>query len=181
LRLSGVPVRMIVMTQLAAAVLCAWGLDHILRTKRPGRLVVAIGLGLLVFEYLPAPIPATRLETPSYIEFLRGLPTRGGLADLHAGPNSPHTLLWQTRHGKPIAFGYVSRVPRSVALKDGELWKLLERGQYQEACSRFRISEIVTNELPDGAEMRPDVKTIFEDGAIRVIALDCPGLGRPRE
>ena len=179
LRLSGVPVRMIVMTQLAAAVLCAWGLDHILRIKQRGRLVVAIGIGLLVFEYLPAPLPATRLETPSYIEFLRGLPTRGGIADLYAGPNSPHTLLWQTRHGKPIAFGYVSRVPRSVALKDGELWRLLEGRQFQEACSRFRISEIVTSDVADGVEMIPDVKTIFHDGAVRVIALDCPGLAGP--
>jgi len=167
------------MTQLAAAVLCAWGLDHIIRIKRPGRLVVAIGLGLLVFEYVPAPIPATRLETPAYIEFLRGLPTRGGIADLYAGPNSPHTLLWQTRHGKPIAFGYVSRVPRSVALKDGELWRLLEGRQFQEACSRFRISEIVTSDVADGVEMIPDVKTIFHDGAVRVIALDCPGLAGP--
>jgi hypothetical protein len=179
LRMSGVPVRMSVMTQLAAAVLCAWGLDHIFRTKRPGWLIVTIGLGLLVFEYLPAPIPATRLETPSYIEFVRGLSIRGGIIDLYAGADSPRTLLWQTRHGKPIAFGYVSRVPRSVALKDGELWRLLEGGRFQEACSRFRVAEIVTNDPPGREQMIPGAKTIFRDGTVRVIALDCPGLSRP--
>ena len=70
-------------------------------------------------------------------------------------------------------------MPRSVALKDGELWRLLEGRQFQEACSRFRISEIVTSDVADGVEMIPDVKTIFHDGAVRVIALDCPGLAGP--
>ena len=166
--------------QLAAAVLCAWGLDHILRTKRPGRLVVTIGLGLLVFEYLPAPIPTTRLETPSYVEFVRGLPTRGGVVDLYEGVNSPRTLLWQTRHGKPIAFGYVSRVSQSMLLQDLELRALLDSGNFQEACSRFRVSEIVTNDLPDGGESVPGVKTVFRDGTVRVIALDCPALAQHR-
>jgi hypothetical protein len=178
--MSGVPVRMIVMTQLAAAVLCAWGLDHILRTRRPGWLVVTIGLGLLVFEYLPAPIPTTRLETPSYVEFVRGLPTRGGVVDLYEGVNSPRTLLWQTRHGKPIAFGYVSRVPHSKLLKDLELRALLDRGNLHEACSRFLVSEIVTNDQPDGGDSIPGAKTVFRDGIVRVIALDCPALTQPR-
>ena len=180
LRMSGVPVRMIVMTQLAAAVLCAWGLDHILRTKRPGRLVAAIGLGLLLFEYLPAPIPTTRLETPSYVEFVRGLPTRGGIVDHYAGVNSPQALLWQTRHGKPIAFGYVSRVPQNKLLKDLELRALLYSGSFLEACSRFRVSEVVTNDVPDGEESIPGAKTVFRDGTVRVIALDCPALTQPR-
>jgi hypothetical protein len=178
LRMSGVPVRMIVMTQLSAALLCAWGLDHILRAKRPGRLVAAIGLGLLLFEYLPAPIPTTRPETPAYVEFVRGLPTRGGIVDLYAGVNSPQALLWQTRHGKPIAFGYVSRVPQSKLLKDLELRALLDSGNFQEACSRFRVSEIVTNDLPDEGESIPGAKTVFRDGTVRVIALDCPALTR---
>ena len=180
LRMSGVPVRMSVMTQLAAAVLCAWGLDHAFRTRRPGWLVTGIGLGFLLFEYLPAPIPATRLETPSYVEYVRGLPTRGGIVDLYEGVNSPRTLLWQTRHGKPIAFGYVSRVPESTLQKDRELRALLDASRFQEACSRFRISEIVTNDQRDGVEVIPGAETVFRDGTVRVIALDCAGLARPR-
>jgi hypothetical protein len=43
----------------------------------------------------------------------------------------------------PLAHGYVSRVPRSVAQRDAELDVLAERGQWQTLCERYGFRYLV--------------------------------------
>src|SRR5262249_25447829 len=123
----GMPVRMIVMAQLAAAVLAAWALRS-LRVAPRGRVATAVLLALTAIEYLPKPIPTTRLETPAYVAFLASLPQRAALLDGYS--NFSHALLWQTRHEKRIGFGYVSRTPASVVECDARISRTAWEGRW---------------------------------------------------
>ncbi len=66
LRISGCPVRMMVMVMLGVSVICAGGFQSLFKQKQ-GKIIAAILLVVLFFEYIPRPLPATRIPTPEYI------------------------------------------------------------------------------------------------------------------
>jgi hypothetical protein len=112
--LSGTPVRMTVMVSLGSALLLAWGLRRLLRPPAtPARIAaVAALLSVAVFELLPTPIPATPAEPPGYVRFLMERAGPGAIIDRGVDPCG--VLLHQTMHGRPVADGYVTRLPASV-------------------------------------------------------------------
>ncbi len=97
-------------------------------------------------EYLPAPIPSTRLTPPKYVEQLRDAPP-GGAMDARSG--SGPMLYYQTIHEKPLAFGYIARVPRSVWLKDRLIAYLAAGGQLRALCERYRIRYVIDSSAGD--------------------------------
>jgi hypothetical protein len=185
LQMTGMPVRMIVMTQLALAVLAAWGLAA-LAARPKGQLATALLLAVAAFEYAPRPIPTTQLPTPAYVSFVAGLPERAALLDGYS--NFAHALLWQTRHQKRMGFGYVSRTPKSVSHLDGLIAKAAWAGRWDEVCGRFGITHAlapiegaappprVRSLLlpPETSQPAPGRRIVFDDGNMRVMALDCP-------
>jgi hypothetical protein len=114
LKLSGAPVRMIVIVILCAALLSAAGLQSLFQVLPRGRwLIAGIGLGLLLgVELLPRPLPTTALTIPAYVARLRALPPGGGVLDTVA--DTSIALYYQTLHEKPLVNGYISRYPTSV-------------------------------------------------------------------
>jgi hypothetical protein len=181
LALSGMPVRMIVMTQLAVAILVAWALRSLWRTAR-GRAVATALLGLAIFEYWPAPIPTTRLETPDYVAFLARVPEPAAVLDGYS--SFSHALLWQTRHEKKMGFGYVSRVPKSVAERDAEVSQAAWDGRWAELRARGFTHVVVPVEgaapaglpslllPPEAARAGPGKRVVFDDGRVRVLELE---------
>jgi len=190
LRLTGMPVRMIMMTQLALAVLAAWGVAALVG-RRNGRIVATLLVAVALFECLPRPVPTARLPTPGYVAFLAGLPEPVALLDGYS--NFAHALLWQTRHGKRMAFGYVSRTPQSVSERDGLISKAAWSGRWDEVCGRFGITHalapiegaappprIPSLGLPlETSRPAPGRRVVFDDGNMRVMALDCRAASGP--
>jgi len=125
--LGGMPVRMISMAILAASVLAAIGFAELLRRERRSAFFAAILLVVLVFEYLPGPLPARENPLPDFVRELQKLPD-GAIYDVRS--SKFHALYYQTVHQRPMAFGYIARVARSVDAKSTELRRVFEMGDY---------------------------------------------------
>jgi len=145
--LGGMPVRMVVMAILAASVLAALGFGELLRHQRwsVGSVAfVAMLLAVLVFEYLPGPFPARENPLPDFVRELKKLPD-GAIYD--ARSSKFHALYYQTIHQRPMAFGYISRVPKSVDAKSTELRQVFEMGDYEKLYREYGFRYLI---LPHG-------------------------------
>jgi hypothetical protein len=174
-RLAGVPLRMMVMVQLAAAVLAAAGWSAMqLKTTR-SRVLGAALLALIAIEYWPYPLPLTQPAVPSYVSALKSLPP-GAVLDLAS--NGPQALYYQTVHEHPIAFGYISRTPTSVDKADVALTQQILSGSWDTATQqhgfryvikRDRAAEIMMRGL-DHAPLPPiDARReVFRDGDVAI-------------
>jgi len=112
LALAGATARFFVMTTLACGVLLALVWPALRAGPLAGRRRPAAALALLLFETWPAPLPRTPPDVPGWVTALAAAPGEGGLVDLVDPPAV--ALYHQTVHGKPLAFGYVSRYPLST-------------------------------------------------------------------
>jgi hypothetical protein len=121
LEIGGVPIRIIVMVTLAAAILAAHGFAALSMGGGAGAAARAFVMLVLVVEYLPSTIPASHPDVFTYVTTLAN--SRGNEAFLDATGRPPQgglELYYQTIHHKPIGFGYTSRVSEEVA--SSEFW-----------------------------------------------------------
>lgn len=175
-RLAGVPVRMMVMVQLAVAVLAAAGW-HAASTSASRRIRIGAlaALAVIAVEYAPYPMPVTAANVPAYVRALADMPA-GAVIDLAS--NGPQALYYQTVHHKPMAFGYISRTPTSVDLADLALTQLIIGGEWEEAArqngfryvvKRDRAAEVMMRGL-DGAPLAPidPAREVFRDGDVAI-------------
>jgi len=175
LRASGVPVRMIVIAVLAAAVISAEGFKLLFRGSYRNRLSASALLGLALLEHLPGPVTTSAPSIPAYVRVLRELPGAGGVLDTVSRPTL--ALYYQTVHQKPLAFGYVSRAPRSVDEKDRELVKTLKANDFLSLWSTYRIRYLITAHAPD--RLRESDGAVWSDGSIGIFdltAVTTPGI-----
>jgi len=78
-------------------------------------LVPALALGLVLFEFLPAPYPMSPPDTPAWYQTLAADERPGAVLNLPANWDRPGYLLYQTVHGKPLTVAYISREdPRTL-------------------------------------------------------------------
>jgi len=119
LKLSGAPARMLVMTTLAVSVIYAAGLPFLLRRSARSALAARVLVALLFLEYLPAPLPLTPNGVPPYIQALKRTGDRGPVIDMLDAPSLQ--LYYGTVLSRPMAFGYVARLPHSVTERDSVL------------------------------------------------------------
>lgn len=101
--------RLDVVVMLAAAVLAAIGLQWLMEQGRRGTLIGAVALGLVLFEFFPAPYPMSRPDTPEWYAALAMEPEEGAVLNLPMNWDRPGYLLYQTVHGKPLTTAYISR------------------------------------------------------------------------
>jgi hypothetical protein len=80
-----------------------------------------------------------------------------------------HALYYQTLHGRPLAFGYVSRLPASVAARDSALVDLV-RARHYGALARAGFGYLI---LPtaDAAGAPPCAAPLYRDAAVTVYAI----------
>ena len=146
LRLSGVPVRMVVMVTLAASIVVAIGAQALLdrpvvSPARRSLMVVLAGVILLV-DSLPQPIPCSRPAIPEYVTVLSHLPRSGAVLDPLG--DQYLALYYQTIHQLPLADGYVSRLPLSVARTLISKYDDASAGRYQQLLHRYNVRYVVT-------------------------------------
>jgi hypothetical protein len=175
-RLAGVPLRMMVMVQLATAVLAAAGWQALITSPhRLRRMIAAVLLVAIAIEYLPYPQAVTPAEVPSYVTALKTLPG-GAVIDLAS--HGPQALYYQSVHEKPIAFGYISRTPTSVDQADMALARLILDGSWEEAArtggfhyvvKRDRAAEVMIRGL-DLAVLPPIDRSreVFREGDVAI-------------
>ncbi len=152
LSLSGVPVRMGVMLILSAAVLSAFVLRDLFAAWPRRGFWTACLLAIIVFQSLPARFNTTRAPTPGWVTALSKLPGDGGVVDLTKLPKGL-PLYYQTIHHKPMAFGYLARLPASVDAADQELSGAIAASDYSRLASAYHIRYIVAEDpLPAPAD-----------------------------
>lgn len=174
MKLSGLPVRMMIMVIFGASILSAIGFNDLFRQFSKNKIFIFVLLGVLLFETLPRPLPATRLVAPDYITALARLPDDGGVVDLVTN-NLTLPLYYQTIHGKPIAFGYVSRLPTSVELKDVTLKKTISNQDFGILWGTYHIRYIITHGSLQTKADEPYifVKTVYNQDNIRIYRIGC--------
>ena len=170
IELSGVPVRMIVMAVLAGSVLFAMGIRELMVSKPTSKLLITFILLLVVFETLPASLPATSVETPGYVEFLAGLPGDGVVLDL-AAPTQYLHLYYQTVHEKPLVFGYTARIPASLYKQEKAIRDAIGTGDYRKLFMEYNIRYIATGEVIEAFDPIMDIQLIYDEGGAKVYKL----------
>jgi hypothetical protein len=171
LKLSGVPVRMVVMVTLSISVLSAMAITHISRSMR-GRIFALFIVALLFIEYLPKPLPVTPTGFPNYVTALADLPNDGGVLD-KAAPTKYLQLYYQTAHRKPLVFGYVARTPSSVAEKDKRLNRAINRGNYAGLWDTYQVRYIVTGDMIEYEDPYVSVELVYQDDEVNIYRLEC--------
>ncbi len=169
LKVSGVPVRMMVMTMLSAAVISAMGFKVLFRESAGKRLLAGLLLVMLFIEYLPRPIPASKVAIPPYVNFLKDLPDSKGIVDTTAGRGL--ASYYQTIHEKPMAFGDVSRIPKSVYAKDEKLRQIIHDKQYISLYRDYNIRYLVTDADSDIPTKFPSIRMIYQDSKVKLYDL----------
>ena len=174
LKLTGVPVRMMVMVIFGASILSAIGFRELFRQFPQKKTFTLILLGVLLFETLPKPLPATRIEVPDYITALAGFPNDGGVIDLVTN-DVTLPLYYQTIHGKPITFGYVARLPTSVQVKEWELTKAIYNRDYGKLWDVYHIRYIITHDVLQAEPGDPyiSINTVYDHDDIRIYRIGC--------
>ncbi len=100
-----------VMVMLSLAPLAALGLQQLVAPlTEPRRKVMALAVvGLVCFEFLPAPYPLSEVEVPPFYKTLAIDDEEYAILELPMNWDRPAHLLYQTVHRKPIIAGYVTR------------------------------------------------------------------------
>lgn len=171
LKLSGVPIRMVVMVTLSASVLGAMAITELKKTKR-GIAFAFLLTALLAVEYLPAPLPATSPQVPEYVRALAKLPEDGGVLDL-AAPTKYLQLYYQTQHGKPMAFGYLARTPSSVIEKERGLNRAINREDYVALWDVYHIRYLVTRDAIEFEDPFVSLELVHQDAEVNIYRLEC--------
>jgi hypothetical protein len=166
IRASGVPVRMMIISTLAASVLCAAGLAHASQGTRRQRAFAALVIVALVFEYLPKPRVATILRVPDFVSILQGEPGNGAVLDTVSDPFQ--MMYHQTVHGKPMASacGVLSRTPQSAAMTGEAIERLLENGDYTHLRDEYQIRYLVIDPSRNVNTETGSVRTLFRDSKV---------------
>jgi hypothetical protein len=137
LQISGMPIRWILISLFAGIVLASWALTKINMRSAGSRMFVAFIVIISLVDLWPRALPLTPPSFQPYVYFLKQQPY-GAVIDNGAMTGSEQ-LYNQTLHGKPIAFGYVTRLPKSVDEKDFHIFAALEQHRYNELCSVYKI------------------------------------------
>ncbi|HET9411716.1 MAG TPA: hypothetical protein VFO38_02625, partial [Candidatus Saccharimonadales bacterium] len=140
LQISGMPVRWILIALIAAIVIVTYMLSRLdIRTKK-AKYIVAAFVAVSIIDLYPRPIPLTTAQVGEYVHRLKQLPP-GAVLD-EAAESEPMQLRNQTVHEKPMPFGYVTRLPKSVDEKNAHIWAASQRGEYARLCNEFGIRYI---------------------------------------
>ena len=159
MKLSGVPVRMMVMVTFGSAIIAAMVLAKVKLDQRRGQLLMATFGLVLLFEMWPTQLPFTPSAQPRYVQALKTLPNSGVVLD-NAAKSEPEQLLHQAGHERKMILGYVSRIPQSLLDKEAPLVYSITLGQYDQLCSKFDVRYIVT---PASRPLQTNFPIVYQD------------------
>lgn len=138
MKLSGMPIRMMVMVTLGCAVIVAIVLAKVKFDSTKGKVLIGLFIVVFAIEMLPSALPLTNIKYPDYVFKLKSLPATGGVLD-EAAKSTPLQLYYQTHYNKPMAFGYISRLPNELNDKEFPLFAYNNENKFDRFCSEFKI------------------------------------------
>lgn len=142
------------MIMLGLGILAAAGLVRL--NPKNGMWLPVAAAGIICFEFLPAPYPVSKIDTPQFYIDRRADTADYTIAELPMNWDRPTPLLYQTVHGKRLLTAYTSRDnPRLLATQTPVFQQWRNLGP-----------DIIDQPL---AEIAP---TIFYDFNLRYIVLD---------
>jgi hypothetical protein len=100
---------------------------------------------------------------------LKDLPDTKGIVDTTTKPTL--ALYYQTIHEKPMAFGYISRIPGSVNRKDQELRQVIRDKQYILLYRDYNIRYLVTDADTDIVTKHPSIRMLYHDTKVKLYDL----------
>jgi hypothetical protein len=158
------PARIVVMTTVAAAVLVALVLSRLDPARRRHQLVTGVVCAALIVELWPASPPQAPVRRPRYVAALSRLPS-GGVIDDAAVANGrvdrSLQLYDQVLDGQPVAFGYISRTPSSVAAAAARLQAVIAVHDYAALCHRYGFRYFTTTA---GRPLPGSLPILYDDG-----------------
>lgn len=178
LSISGVPIRMSMMGVLALSVISAFGFSYLLRGSWWHHGIAVFLFAAIVIMCMPTSLPTTPAQVPKYVLALRDLPGSGAVLDnveMDAAQGAPlgRLMYFQTIHQKPIAFSYLSRIPRSVAQQNGRIQDLFNEHRLTQLCSDYGIRYIVVKpSFHDGLDA--GAKLVYQDKDVKIFELTSP-------
>lgn len=140
LKISGMPVRWMLVALIAAIVIGSFVLSKINLDKRTGQVLLGVFIVVTVIDLFPFRLPLSVPSKYPYVEFLKVQP-RGAVID-DAAPSATEQLYNQTQHEQPMAFGYTTRIPRDVDEKNFHIFAALAEGRLQTICQVYKIRYI---------------------------------------
>ncbi len=159
LRLSGDPDRIIMMSTLALAIVVAIALSRLNLGLRKHRIFLGLFFVVLVLELWPNTLPMNVAKAyPKYVTALAKLP-RGAVLD-NGALSGAEQLYHQTIFNKPIALGYISRVPTSVDKNDNGFLQAIGQNRYDQLCSVYKLRYIST---PIERPLNTNLPIIYKD------------------
>jgi hypothetical protein len=130
LKLSGCPSRITVMFALSVSILASVGIGAIWSRRRwtSAAMIAAFAMAMAI-DLWPIPFASTPVLYPNWTTALRQLPLKGAVIS-RAYDNPGAELYCQTLYDRPMAFGYISRVPASVNENDAIILACAENGSF---------------------------------------------------
>jgi hypothetical protein len=129
LKLSGCPDRISIMFALAMSMLMSLGIREILqRHQRAAAAVVCVFAIIMAIDLSPTGLATIRVPPAHWATVLRDLPEPGSVIAKVDGPGS--ALYYQTLFDRPMAYGYISRVPQRVDASDRQIAALVQAGDF---------------------------------------------------
>jgi len=119
-----IPGRAMVVVYLALGILMAVAAAEWRLKSRGGQVALVAMAFVVVADYVPAPFPVVAMDRPAIYEMLRNRVEQGALCELplgfrdgfgERGTFDDRVLFYQTIHQRPLAGGFVARLPRVVA------------------------------------------------------------------
>ena len=164
LRYNLEPERLTVLASLAAGVLVASVLGRLDLARRAHRLILLATLAGLVVELWPVPPPSAPTSRPAYVGALAHLPA-GAVIDDAAVANGQVDkslqLYDQVLDGHPLAFGYISRTPGSVAAADSRVRSALAGQDWTLLCRAYHFTYITS---PASKPLPGSLHLLYDDG-----------------
>jgi len=158
LEISGMPIRWILISLIAAIVIVSYMLSKLDVSKRRGMQLALLFIALSFIDLFPIHLPLTNIPTAKYVLALKALPN-GAVLD-NAAVSEPQQLRNQTIHEKPMVFGYVTRLPQSVADKDFQVFAHVEEKKYNLLCSQDRLRYIT---MPANRPLQTTFPIVYKD------------------
>jgi len=103
---------------------------------------------------------------------LANLPNDGGVLDLTT-PTRYIQLYYQTMYRKPLVFGYVSRLPLSLAEKESGLMRAVNRKDYVKLWDMYQVRYIVTGEIIEETSPYVLIGLVYQDDSVNIYRLEC--------
>lgn len=163
LRLSGMPVRFVIVTQLGIAVLAAHGLMPLLRDVVRVRALWPVVALVFAFETWPSVQVLSGTLAPSVVYRLAELPEGvvHGLAD--DASEMTYGLYYQTIHGKPVTLGYVSREPSSLQPHRKRLAEALAAERYRDLMEAVPVRYLVRRTAATTPSLEAQLTRLWAD------------------